>query len=555
MAIIQTRSRWRHDPVFYVLVTAAGVAVALVLSVMNGWFGPLNQDEGWYLLAARQIYRGAIPYRDFAFTQGPVMPVIYAPLTPFITRWGLAFARAATIALGWLTAITAAMLAGRLVKPSLRWPTVCATWILISVNVYHSYFTSIVKTYAVAGLFITAGFYLLFMFRDRPSRAALIGAAAAFVLAAGARVSLVVVGPVMLAALWRMRRWWPGAWWWFGLSGGLAALLVFGPFALLAPEGFWFGMVEYHAARSPGSLFETLALKAGFVSRVCQGYYGAVILGVLLLVARLYGGGSQTDGAGADSAPARAVLRRAAGIALALVTVIHFLSPFPYDDYQAVIYAPVCALLVAAGVRRLAGPGGEATPRHQAAILVLLVAATLASFASPINQEWFVSGRDRIWWHFKPRSDLGVLRDAAERVRALYGPDDRPELLTQDAYLAIETGLQAPVTLTMGPFSYFPEMSTERARRLRVVNQELMMGKLRRAEAPVAAFSGYGLAIAAPEITELPEESQARLWRVLRENYELHETIANFGQAHTTLRILRRRDEGETARSMMDPGE
>ncbi len=530
----------RRDNAFFAFLAVMGGVVALGLSVANGWLGPLNQDEGWYLLAARNVYEGGVPYRDFAFTQAPVMPLVYAPLTPLIHVWGLAAARVATIVLAWLTAFTGAALSGRWAPSSVRRPVVCMTWILISVNVYHSYFTTIVKTYALAGFFLTAGFYLLSLHRDRPSRMALVASAAAFVLAAGTRISLAVVGPVMFLALWQLRKKWPGVWCWFGVSGVLAGLLVFGSFVLIAPEGFWFGVVEYHAGRSPGSLVETFALKAGFVSRVLQGYFMAALLGLVLLVQQVFPRRSvATDEAGGTFPP---LLRRAAGISLALVTLIHFASPFPYDDYQVVIYAPLCALLCAAFARIRTGSGNGPVHQLRVAALILLGGTAMASVSSPINQDWFVSGRDRIWWHFKPRSDLRTLQLAANRVKELYEQPDGM-LLTQDAYLAVETGLQVPVAMTLGPFSYFPEMPTDRAGRLHVLNRERLIDILRGSDAPAAAFSGYGLAIAAPEIVELPQAEQELLWRVLRERYRAYDEIPDFGQAHTTLRILRRRND------------
>ena len=56
------------------------VAVHLVLGV---WFlerGLFNEDEGWYLYAARQVDAGLMPVRDFVFFQGPVYPRVMAGL-------------------------------------------------------------------------------------------------------------------------------------------------------------------------------------------------------------------------------------------------------------------------------------------------------------------------------------------------------------------------------------------------------------------------------------------------------------------------------------------
>lgn len=533
---------FRRDRVFFMLVGGLALLIALVLSLSNVWLGSLNQDEGWYLMAARLVHGGALPYRDFAFTQGPVMPVVYALLTPLIERGGLLAARLATVLLGWLTAVTAAALAARLVPPRHRRAAVCLTWTLVSINVYHAYFMAIVKTYALSGLLLMAGFYLLCGARAQPSRWRLIVAAAALMFAAGARISLVAVLPVLWLGLWLERRAWPAAWLWFGIGGLAAALLVFLPFAAVAPEGLWFGMVEYHAGRSPGGFAAAMVLKAGFVSRVVQAYFVAVAAGLALLADQLC-----FDRAGAANRACRpaipAALLKAAAGSLALVTFVHALSPFPYDDYQVVLYAPVCALLAAAIVRRI-GDGDDDASRMRFVVLLFLAVATFASFASPINQDWFISGRDRIWWRVKPQSDLRTLRMAANRISALY--DDATtgrELLTQDPYLAIEAGCTMPLVMAMGPFSYFPDMTTERARRLRVMNRELLIDTLRHSQAPVAAFSGYGLSIAAPSITELPADERALLQQTLLERYALVDTISDFGQAHTELEIYRRRQE------------
>ena len=50
--------------------------VAACVAVLSVWWGAVNQDEGWYLYAARLVGEGKLPYRDFFFTQGPVLPFL-----------------------------------------------------------------------------------------------------------------------------------------------------------------------------------------------------------------------------------------------------------------------------------------------------------------------------------------------------------------------------------------------------------------------------------------------------------------------------------------------
>ena len=119
---------------------------------------------------------------------------------------------------------------------------------------------------------------------------------------------------------------------------------------------------------------------------------------------------------------------------------------------------------------------------------------------------------------------------------------DLHALLTQDLYLAVETGRTVPPGLEMGPFSYFPEMSTEEARAAHVLNRELMGELLDSAPCRLAACSGYTFAIAAPKCTENAFEEQTRLFKLLKRHYERVAIEENFGQNATTLMFLQRRE-------------
>ncbi len=69
--------RATSDTVAHALGWVAIAAVALT-AALAGFFvlrGRLNADEGWYLYSARLVYRGQLPFRDFSFTQMPLLPV------------------------------------------------------------------------------------------------------------------------------------------------------------------------------------------------------------------------------------------------------------------------------------------------------------------------------------------------------------------------------------------------------------------------------------------------------------------------------------------------
>ena len=83
MEVVDLPRRWTTS--IFLLALAAGLG----LTGANFYFGDLNQDEGWYLLAARNVSDGKLPYRDFAFTQGPMLPVVYSLATPFVAKFGV----------------------------------------------------------------------------------------------------------------------------------------------------------------------------------------------------------------------------------------------------------------------------------------------------------------------------------------------------------------------------------------------------------------------------------------------------------------------------------
>ena len=149
-----------------------------------------------------------------------------------------------------------------------------------------------------------------------------------------------------------------------------------------------------------------------------------------------------------------------------------------------------------------------------------------------------VLGRDRIWWRLREQPALLQLREVAREVRARSGAAG--ELLTQDLYLAVETGLRVPHGLEMGPFSYYPGLTREKAERLNVVNDELLEGIINRASIRVAALSGYSFVVAAPAVEKMTDAQQQRWWDLVEQNFAEVKIMPDFGQGATPLRIFER---------------
>lgn len=509
-------------------VAAAGVAV--LLCALNLQFGELNQDEGWYLYAGRLVAEGQLPYVDFAHTQLPVMPFTYALAWPLVEAWGLAGGRFFTALLGLAGALLAAMAAARITPPERRRLAALLAFTLVAVNAYHSYYTTIVKTYALCGLFAVAGFALLTVTPGRLGRLASYVSGVALALSTGTRLSAGVLVPVAVVGLWCVRRRRPGDWLRVAVGAGITGALIVLPFLWLAPGNFLFGVFEYHTGRRADNLTTWLVYRAGFLSRLVQGYFVLAAVAVAAVVAwwmRRRERAVPADGG-------QAWLLRTIWTGLLGVTALHLTASVPYEDYQTILI-PLVAVALSAVV---AGLSRSVDSERWVAAVALLVSIG-AAFSSPVNQSWFVSGRDRIWWRLREKPPLRVLQETARRVRELAGRDD--VLLTQDAYLAVEAGMRLPRGLELGPFSYYPGLDTAAARQRHVLNGELMATLLRTCPARVAATSGYGLSIASPAVMELPSEAQRSLRGMLAERYESQEAVRPFGQGDTMLELWLRR--------------
>ena len=501
------------------LVVLAGAAV---------WMGALNQDEGWYLYSANLVAEGKAPYRDFFYTQGPLLPIVYSAFVGIWRSGGILGARLFTLAIGLVGVAFAVALAARRSAPGAKGAAALMTLLLVGTNIYHLYYVAIPKTYALASLFVLIGFFALSFVVSSAARgktalsAAVAGTSLAF--AAGTRISLgailPVVGVALLVQAVRNRRWLPLVGFCIGGFGALA--LVYGPFLLDAGarEGL-LAAQAYHAARGGFDPVWTV----GSLSRLVRWYLPVFIvlgLGVARLVLR--------------TAAVRAfdwtVL-----VAFCAVFAVQMLAPFPYEDYQV----PVMGLLAVFAVVALNAPpaDAEAPAFGRLAPLLVLGMAFATSFGSPLLEQWSTNGQDRFWSRKKSAYELAQLRDVARRIEAL-DPGGK-DLLTQDLYLAIETNRRVPAGFEMGPFCFWGDAAPAGCERRSVMTDATMRALLDSAPCSVAALSGYSFAITVPRCDETPVGRQMDYWGILKRNYTLAFKEESFGQNATTLLVLKRK--------------
>jgi hypothetical protein len=446
------------------------------------------------------------------------MPIVYAAFTSIWNSFGLLGARVFTIVIGALGLAFFCALAARLVAPGRRALAALAVFLLLGSNLYHLYYVAIPKTYALASLFVAVGFFLLSFARDGGWKGALFAAASGVSLAfaSGTRISLGVLLAVVGFGLLLSFRSWRWTFLWFGIGGALALCVVYGPFLIDADARSGLLAAQmYHASRGGFDPVFTV----GSLSRLVRWYAPLFVvlgMGVAFMVrGRRFGASAVGEGL-----PLVAKLAAAGFLA---VFAVQMLAPFPYEDYQV----PVMGLL--AVFAALAFSGDAALPDRGLKPLLVLGLAWACAFGSPLLEKWTTNGQDRFWTLKKKMFELEQLRDVALTIEAADPGGDT--LLTQDLYLAVETGRRVPEGLEMGPFSM---LSDARWREL-----------LESAPCPVAALSGYTFAIDAPRCDEVPVDTQLEYWNILKKHYDLLVKEESFGQNATTLLVLKRKAEAK----------
>lgn len=378
-------------------------AAFLMLGFVAIYMGGLNQDEGWYLYAANLVSEGRVPYADFAYTQGPVMPYVYALFVKIWAKFGLLGARLLTLTFGSLGILFAVLTARRFADSERKDSASLLVFLVLAVNLYHLYFLAIPKTYALSSLFILIGFYVFSFARHYW----LVGVL--FALAAGTRLSLGILLPVMGVYLYLKRD--TKAFASFVFGGGISLLLIYVPFLLLYGDAFS-NLVLFHTSRQSMGLLG----KVGAISRLVRYYLPVfVLLGL------------------GDFKRNRILLG-----SFAAVFALQLLAPVPYDDYQVPIMA-LLAIFAAINVK------------HDKVELLTLFIALFVSFGSPLLEKWTTDGQDRFWTITKDKTELLKLREVAREIETL--DPGGTKLFTEDLYLAIETNRKVPRGYEMGPFS------------------------------------------------------------------------------------------------------
>lgn len=523
------------------------VVIIILLYAVNVVLGPLNQDEGWYLLAGINTAQGMEPYKDFAYTQAPVLPYFYGVFSGLWAQAGVLGGRVFTAVLGVFGLFFVSVAAYCLAPKGRKGVAAIVAMSLLGLCPVYSYFTAIPKTYALAGLFVGAGVFSL-VSRKRLSFEF---AAAFFALATGVRLSLgIILATVGFGLLvFCKRKELRFAWLRFGVAGAAMLALIFVPAILRSYDNFMFCQT-YHVGRETPAFFYRLVLMGGFMSRILQAYFPMFALLIACALVVWFTAKRQhkvNEKCGLLKHVAEWVKTTAIEhlfvviIALAFVAtmLIHGTAPFPYDDYQTPgmpLLAVLASVLFAMAIRNVAW--------YRSITVAVFICIGLFALGSPMCMNWVLERQDRFWFIMQDEPQvLNLKRIGAELRERL---PENALLFTQDAYLAVEAQRKVAPGLELGPFSMFDYnswMTDDVARDRKVHTFTTLLELLESGKCPVAAISGYSFAITCPSTEATPLELVHQFYDVLERKYELVKEEPSFGQCFTTLKIYELKNE------------
>jgi hypothetical protein len=478
-----------HTPSALRIALILALAVHLTSTVFHVYFGALSVDEGFYAIAARSVMNGDVPYRDFGYSQMPLLPYVNGPLLS-VTGYGLFAQRFINGLWGFLALAIAGYLVARRTRPALG--------VLLAVSFSTSptwmYFVHLGKTYGFTALVAMLATWAFWDLKAGWKKFWLLGFLA--VLGTGCRLP----AAPFFAFLWLAALWQDQAPTWrdlFQAGTGLAFFIVvlLLPFFLLAPESGRFWPLEFQLTSVLEKKWRVSGEDLVTLAPIC---WMAVVLTLVLRAIRPRPRWSFAVMPGA-----------AALVALAM----NLLPTGAYEEYGVPFLLPLAC--VCAGELHALATNWSVSKKilllTTLGAVHLAIAPLLTLHRGPVRPDllsrWLPSTVPN-YDHELP-ANLTRARKIVEQLLPKESPFIGPNLI-----LAAETGRPVPRNLRMGPFTMTRDFSREKARRLHLMTYPEITAVFADPTVPLVAFfpsSPPNYSWSMPSFSNQPE-SERQQW-------------------------------------------
>lgn len=479
-------------------------------------------DEGWYVYAGLSVYEGKLPYRDFCYTQAPLLPYLYG-LATLAPGWGLWGGRLLSMVLG----VAACMVTIVAARRHFGDQAAAATALLLAASVHAHGFYGAALTYGPSVFWLALSFMAAFSEMKEPWRT--LATVLFATIATGVRLSAAAVLPVLIVYLASRSENWRRHLAWASMCAGALLALTLGPFALGCADVAFYETLGYHVTGSQDigrgeRILITLAHTA-----VSYGIVLAAALAGAVFAVRL---------PGADPRRSKALSCAAAAAAL----FVTHLVPATTDPHYFAILVPVAALAGGYGLstfieRALARSGIRNKLRATDLALCLLAGLHAAGQGWEVHRTRLIT--DRPAAVLLPPVALRGMGKAADCIAR--NTDASDPVLTFDPGLALHAQRGLLPGLEMGTFAFRPDWDKAACERHHAVNWPRLIGMLTVSRPKVVALSGEDLkwlrrSDRAAAFGQFVDE--------LRQSYAPVAAFSNFGQFRETLVVFVRRKPG-----------
>ncbi|MGH9182610.1 MAG: ArnT family glycosyltransferase [Acidimicrobiales bacterium] len=496
------------------MVTAVGLSAYAALTAVYVGLGLPNADEGFYLYASRLVYEGQLPWRDFAFTQMPLLPYVYG-LPQLVLGPGLALGRVTSALFSVASVLLLVWTARRYAGP--RAGAVVA--VLLASYPYGIYGFTVAKSYALLIFLIAATMATLASgLRPTvryPTALALAVAAGMVRLSAMAFAAVIAVYCVTAVRGARARL--------AVVSTALALVAVNAAFIVPAGDAAAYNLVAYHAGTWDAATLGA-KLRAIVTERIPTGVDFFLPHWVLLLVA---------VGAALALPELRHLVRRRPELAVSTLGLGLFVAAhLGSGEWQLHWLTPAIPGLVtlsAIGLTRAA-----ATSPHLWAVVASLVGAV--TLVVPVSQG-YIPLLDRSGG----QGPIDKLQDVGDFVAAHTAPEE--EVLALESQL-VAVAADRPMVpgVSMAQFSY-QDVTAPEAEEYHLVNGDLVLRYLDQARPRAVVLSDWDwtlLSRAGTLSRRARDPAPAR--EALQANYRLAYTKDHVGQGRATVSVYLPKD-------------
>jgi 4-amino-4-deoxy-L-arabinose transferase-like glycosyltransferase len=487
----------------------------------------IHHDEGWYLYASQLVYRGKLPYLDFAYFQSPLLPYVYG-LFQYLTGPSVLVGRLTSLTLNLGLATFTILIARRLGGNLAAIIALLCLGTSADFMRVGSYANNVILS---AFLAVLGTWWLL---RDWAKQSTQVMATGCWSLAVLARLSLglglaLVVGFILWHHRYRLIDAWTAV-----VTPNLILLAGLGSFAIMNFDRAHFNLFAAQLGRrhqvdwvvNPTSGVSRLELALGSFL-----FYTSALLIISLLGSVLLW---NTFGSSLQRLNNTQHSRRLVVLIALLIPVVYLPNILPGDLYPTYLASPYAFACILAGWL-VAKINQEKRLPRQALVGVAGLAIALAALISVIYLSIIISWQN---------PGLQQLQTLSDYVKSITTPSDR--LFTFETALAANTGRPVTPGTAMSYFSYFPKFSTDQATRYQVVNEDLLSDQLTRREAELVLLTDFDVHLirnpANSSRTEPVALTQAQLFTLfpeLKGGYYLAKTTANYSEWNNHLYIFR----------------